>query len=142
MLLTWVVNTENINKRIRQATYSLGKTELISRGDLSWYFGLPDDGRLLAGGMLPYAIEWLTDKHPSINMVDLGCRLHSLEIYHPYSLWLQSALESIGALNLVKINSLRKNEVPYMMANISTPSGIKELYSCAEFNKLRPQTNR
>jgi hypothetical protein len=130
-LLTWVVNTRDIDRLMRQATFSLGNTELISRGNLSWHFGLPEDGRLLAGGMLPYAIEWQTENHPSANMADLGCSFHSLEIYHPYSRWLQSAIESIGALDLVKINALPKNEAPYMIAYISTPYGIKKLSSCA-----------
>lgn len=134
-LLTWVVNTSRINAFIRQAKFSLGKAALLSRGDLSWYFGLPDDGRLLAGGILPYAIEWRTNQHPSANMVDLGCRLHRLEIFHPYSIWLQSALSSIGALNLVKISALPKNKAPYFIAYIRTPSGIKKLLSCAVFNK-------
>lgn len=129
-LLTWVVNTRNINALIRQANFSPGKAELIHRGELSWYFGLPGDGRLLAGGMLPYAIEWLTEKHPSAKMADLGCRLHRLEIYHPHPPWLQSALASIGALDLVKINALPKNKAPYLTASVGTPLGTKELRSC------------
>ncbi len=129
-LLTWVVNTSNINELIRQAEFSVGNAELISRGDLSWYFGLPDDGRLLAGGMLPYVIEWQTEIHPSVNMVNLGCNIQSLEIYHPHPFWLQAALESIGSVDLVKINSLPKNEAPYLVAYIATPDGVKELVSC------------
>ena len=129
-LLTWVVNTRNIKNLIRQSTFSLGKAELISRGNLSWYFGLPDDGRLLAGGMLPYAIEWQTDKHPSANMADLGCSFYNLEIYHSNPRWLQSALSSVGALDLVKIKALPNTEAPYMIAYINTPYGIKKLYSC------------
>ena len=134
-LLTWVVNTSNIHELMQQATFSPGKAEVIRRGDLSWYFGLPSDGRLLAGGMLPYVIEWLTDKHPSENMVNLGCNLQGLEIHHPYSLWLQSALQSIDAANLVKINSLPENDLPYLKAQIKTPTGIKELLSYASFSK-------
>ena len=134
-LLTWVVNTRNINELIRMANFSLGKAELISRGNLSWHFGLPEDGRLLAGGMLPYAIEWKTDRHPSANMADLKCRFHSLEIYHTYSRWLQSALTSIGALDLVKIKTLPKDQAPYMIAKINTPYGNKELCSCAMVNQ-------
>jgi hypothetical protein len=135
-LLTWVVNTQSIGDLMRQSTVSLGKAELISRGDLNWYFGLPGDGRLLAGGMLPYAIEWQTDKHPSATMADLGCRLSGLEIYHPYPQWLQSALSSIGALELVNVNPLSKNEVPYMIAQINTPDGVKELSSFPSFKKI------
>lgn len=128
-LLTWVVNTRNINKLIQQSTFSLGKAELIRRGNLSWYFGLPNDGRLLAGGMLPYVIEWQTDEHPSANMTDLGCNLDRLEIYHPYPRWLQSALSSIGASDTVQVHALQKNEAPYMIAYINTPHGIKKLCS-------------
>ena len=128
-LLTWVVGTGDIDEFMRQACFSLGKAEFISRGELSWYFGLPDDGRLLAGGMLPYAIEWQTNKHPSENMADLGCRLLGLEIYHPYPSWLQSALASIGALDLVTIGALPKNEAPYLTASVRTPLGIKKLHS-------------
>lgn len=133
-LLTWVVNTDNLDKLIRQAMYSLGNSELIRRGELSWNFGLPDDGRLIAGGILPYAIEWHTSKHPAANMADFNCSFHSLEIYHPYPAWLQSALVSIGALNLVKIIEVPQNETPYITASINTPSGLKTLCSCASFD--------
>lgn len=128
-LLTWVVNTDNLNALQQNAQFSLGKIEIIRRGDLSWYFGLPRDGRLLAGGMLPYAIEWQTEEHPSANMADLGCRFHSLEIYHPYPQWLQTALDSIGAANLVKICPLLSDETPYLKAYIHTPRGLRELPS-------------
>jgi len=134
--LTWVVNTQSIEDLMRQSTVSLGKAELVSRGKLNWYFGLPEDGRLLAGGMLPYVIEWQTDEHPSANMADLGCRLSGLEIYHSYPRWLQSALASIGASDLVKIHALPNNAVPYMTAHINTPDGIKELSSFPSFEKI------
>jgi hypothetical protein len=135
-LLTWVVNTQDIEDLMRQSTFSLGKAELVSRGNLNWYFGLPDDGRLLAGGILPYVIEWQTDVHPSANMADLGCRLSGLKIYHPCPQWLQSALSSIGALDLVEINALPKNEVPYMIAHINTPDGMQELSGFPSFKKM------
>jgi len=128
-LLTWVVNTRNINELIHKATYSLGNAKLISRGELSWFFGLPEDGRLLGGGMLPYAIEWQTDIHPSLKMADLGCFLSRLEIYHPYSKWLTNALKSIDAQDLVDIRELPQNIAPYLVAHISTPYGIKKLTS-------------
>ncbi len=141
-LLTWVVNTRDMIGLMQQATFSLGKSELISRGNLSWYFGLPEDGRLLAGGLLPYAIEWHTDMHPSESMADLGCNLQSLEIYHPYPVWLQNSLESIGALQLVKINELPANETPYLSVDIGTPSGTVQLQSCIEHNAALHRTSR
>ncbi|MES9964219.1 MAG: VOC family protein [Candidatus Sedimenticola sp. 20ELBAFRAG] len=128
-LLTWVVNTGDINGLIQKATFSLGKSELISRGNLSWYFGLPEDGRLLGGGLLPYAIEWHTENHPSKSMTDLGCSIQSVEIFHPYPNWIKSALKSIDALSLVKINELAENETPYLSVKIGTPTGEVNLQS-------------
>lgn len=129
-LLTWVVNTRDINRLIKRAGFSIGPSESISRGNLSWYFGLPEDGRLLAGGLLPYAIEWQSDMHPSEGMADLGCSLRSLEIHHPYPVWIQTALESMGALQLVKVNGLPVNEAPYLSVRIGTPTGVVQLRSC------------
>jgi len=140
-LLTWVVNTQNIKGLMKQAAFSMGTATLVRRGDLSWYFGLPEDGRLIAGGMLPYAIEWQTDKHPSANMADLDCRFQGLEIYHPYPRWLQSALTSIGASDLVTINALAQNQTPYMIASIRTPDGVKELPSCLMLNDALQRKN-
>ncbi|MBC8438062.1 MAG: VOC family protein [Deltaproteobacteria bacterium] len=134
--LTWVINTHDIDGLIRQAIFSLGESTLINRGSLSWNFGLPKDGRLLAGGLLPYAIEWHSDKHPSENMTDLGCSLHSLEIYHPYPFWLQAALESIDSFQLVKVIALPENETPYIVACICTQQGITKLYSHTAFNRV------
>ena len=127
--LTWVVGTNDIEKLLRRAVFSFGGSRLLSRGNLSWYFGLPDDGRLLAGGMLPYVIEWRTDSHPASNMVDTGCRFRGLEIHHPYPGWLRFVLESIGAADLVSIQPLQKNRSPYLVAHIETPEGKEELRS-------------
>ena len=132
-LLTWVVNTQSLAGLMQQASFSLGQSELVSRGSLSWNFGLPKDGRLLAGGLLPYAIEWHTDTHPSQNMAELGCKLKSLEIHHPYPVWLRDSLESIDALQLVKINELPANGTPYLSADIETPSGTVQLHSCVKY---------
>ena len=131
-LLAWVVNTQDIKGLMKQAAFAWGTAESITRGNLSWYFGLPEDGRLIAGGMLPYAIEWQTDTHPSAHMVDRGCRLQGLEICHPYPQWLQSMLTSIGASDLVTIKSVAKNKTPYMIAHINTPDGMKKLRSHPE----------
>lgn len=128
-LLTWVVNTSNIENLMKGAEFSFGKPELVSRGDLSWYFGLPDDGRLLAGGFLPYLIDWQVTTHPANGMVDVGCRLRSLEIHHPYASWFESILESIGASGLVRLQNLPRDETPYLTAYIDTPDGLKELQS-------------
>jgi len=129
VFLTWVVNTKNINELIEKASISFGTPELIRRGELSWYFGVPDDGRLLCGGILPYVIEWQTRRHPATKMADAGCRLKSLELHHPLPFWIKSVLESIDASDLVKVHALPKDEVPHLIAYIDTPSGERKLDS-------------
>jgi hypothetical protein len=133
-LLTWVANTDNIKSLMQNARFSLGQPELISRGELSWYFGLPGDGRLLAGGMLPYIIEWQTRPHPAAGMADTGCKLRQLTIYHPNAAWIRSMLESIGISGQVKVKSLIGDATPYLLALIETPGGLKELRSITTRN--------
>lgn len=128
-LLTWVVNTQDINSLMQNASFDFGQAELISRGDLSWYFGLPEDGRLLAGGMLPYVIQWQSDKHPAANMKNTGCKLKQLTLYHPNAAWLKSILEPIGITQQVKIEALPRDVTPYLQATIKTPAGIRTLRS-------------
>ena len=111
-LLTWVVNTNDIEKLLRQAVFSFGRSRPLSRGHLSWYFGLPDDGRLLAGGMLPYVIEWRTDSHPStiwpMPVAGFGVWKSTIPI-HPGCVPFSA---SIGAAELVRIHPLQKNRPP------------------------------
>ena len=128
-LLTWVVNTDNIKSLMQKTRFDFGLPELISRDDLNWYFGLPDDGRLLAGGMLPYLIEWQTDQHPARHMKDRGCKLERLTLYHPCATWLKHLLESIDIAHQISIESLPENDTPFMLALIETPAGVKELRS-------------
>jgi len=127
MLLTWVVNTQNITDLITKASFSAGHAKLISRGELSWFFGLPEDGRLLAGGILPYVMQWQTDFHPSVGMADLGCSLERIEIHHPSSKWLSAHLKSIDALELVEVRQTESDSDPYLVAHINTPLGMKKL---------------
>jgi len=129
VLLTWVVNTDHINQLLKQAPISFGKAELISRGELKWYFGLPRDGRLLSGGILPYAIEWQTPYHPAGKMADLGCRFKRLEIYHSNIPWLRDMLNAIGAAELVTLHALPAGEMPFLKAYIETPRGLKRIQS-------------
>ncbi|MCG6895153.1 MAG: VOC family protein [Desulfobacteraceae bacterium] len=131
-LLTWVVNTHDIQKLLQASAFPFGKAELLRRGDLSWYFGLPEDGRLLAGGMLPYVIQWRTTSHPARRMAGRGCRLEALAIHHPHATWLQSVLESIGAADLVNVHPLPANQTPYLLATIETRAARVELQTATK----------
>jgi len=126
-LLTWVVNTTDINSIVKNASFDAGTPEIITRGALSWYFALPENGSLLFGGAVPYAIQWLTEEHPSKKMADMNCRLESLEIFHPQPDNLRTQLGSVGADKLVKIKASNENSEPHLKAHIKTPKGIKQL---------------
>lgn len=128
-LLTWVVNTTDLVGLQTQLAFALGVVTPLSRGDLSWLFAVPDDGRLLAGGLLPHAMQWKTSAHPSNNMADLNCRLSKLTIHHPYKNWMESILADLQAAELVTVESLIDLDQAFMTAEIQTPSGLCTLSS-------------
>jgi len=131
-LLTWVVNVADIVSVQAQAQFSFGEAIPVSRGDLNWLFGIPDDGRLLAGGLLPYLIQWQTEVHPVGRMRDMGCRLRGLEIHHPRPDWLSSILSAIEARKFVQLERLPVDATPFLQVHIETPTGVTTLHSCSD----------
>ena len=125
-LLTWVVNTQDMRALFKNTGELFGKPVKVSRNNLSWLFGLPDDGRLLAGGLLPYIIEWHCEEHPASLMADTQCALASIEIDHPNSHWLQSRLQMIDASDLVTVNNASS---PVLRVSIESPKGLVEFQS-------------
>lgn len=128
-LLTWVVNHPLIDSLLANTAFNFGKVIPISRGNLNWLFAVPDDGRILAAGLLPYVMQWQTDGHPAQNMTDLGCRLRRIRLYHPYADWLRNTLKSIDAHNWVEIAALPNQQSPYWEVEMETPNGIQHLSS-------------
>ena len=128
-LITWVVNTTNIEKLSQASAIPVGIPTDLHRDSLHWQIALTEDGRLLANGLFPYVIQWHSKPHPSQAMANLGCRLISLDIYHNKSDWMRSKLKSIGADHLVSTYALADSESAYLSARIDTPSGIKILTS-------------
>ena len=126
-LLGWVVRTPDIAQVQAKNSFSFGEAVSVNRGKLSWHFGLPDDGRLLASGMLPYLITWSTPDHPAKHLEDRGCTLESLELVHPRAEWLAPLLSDIGAAGLVTLTPLENDAAPYLKAHIRTPAGLKTL---------------
>ena len=131
-LLTWVVNSSDITMTLDSAELSFGSPQPISRGNLRWYFGVPDDGRLLAGGILPYVISWQTDSHPAAQMTDLGLRLNKVTICTPFLEWTSRQLEDIGAIYNVDLLYSPAITAPYFEVEFSSPLGIQKLCSIAK----------
>ncbi|MCP3690291.1 MAG: VOC family protein [Gammaproteobacteria bacterium] len=128
-LITWVMNTTDMQGVVRTAKFDTGRPTELSRDQLRWQIALSDDGRLLGNGLLPYVIQWHSRPHPSRGMADLGCRLLSLKLYHNRVDWLESNLNSIDARHLVEVKPIADSESPYLSVVIETPGGVKSLSS-------------
>jgi len=128
-LLTWVVNTDNLPGLLDSTSTDFGVCTPVTRGQLSWLFGLPHDGRLLAAGMLPYLIEWKSSVHPSANMADCDCRLVGIEISHPNPEWLVAQLTLVGADKLVSVTDAGPSGAPSISVRINSPKGLRTLNS-------------
>lgn len=90
-LLTFVVNTNDIEMARRLMPVDPGAPVTVTRNNLKWQFSLHDDGRLVGKGALPYVIEWAPGPRPVDNMakqnIELtgigGARLAELEMPFP-----------------------------------------------------------
>jgi len=122
-LITWVMNTTDIKHLVKNVNFDVGVPTALSRNQLNWAIALPGDGRLLADGMLPYCIQWLSKPHPSQGMADKGCLLQSVTIHHNRPRWITDRLDAMEASHLVDIETIPDSESPYLSASIDTPNG-------------------
>lgn len=128
-LLTWVLNCDHLAGTLASSPYRFGDITQVTRGHLEWLFAIPDDGRLLASGLVPAIMQWKTAGHPARNMAERGCVLRGLELYHSAAPWLSDILASVGALDLVGVHQLPANQAPYLQAHLDTPLGERSLKS-------------
>ncbi|MCP4980995.1 MAG: VOC family protein [Gammaproteobacteria bacterium] len=126
-LITWVMNTTDIKQLVESSSFEIGAPTAFSRDNLKWVIALPDDGRLLANGMLPYCIQWHSNPHPSQAMADPGCLLQALTIYHNRPRWITERLDAMEAGHLVDVEAIPDSEAPYLSATIDTPGGTVSL---------------
>ena len=122
-LITWVMNTLDIRQLVDTAGFEVGTPTALSRDKLKWEIALTDDGRMLAGGMLPYCIQWHCSPHPSQDMADFDCLLQGLTIHHNRPRWITARLDAVGASHLVDVEAIADSETPYLSAAIDTPAG-------------------
>ena len=128
-LIAWVVNTSDLQSVSKSTPLSIGQPVDLQRGDLSWTFSLPADGRLLAHGMFPYVMQWHMPDHPSRGMADTGCRLQQLEICHGNQQWLQESLTALGKIEKVTVSAASDANASRLLATINTPDGPRQLRS-------------
>ncbi|MBI3154614.1 MAG: VOC family protein [Burkholderiales bacterium] len=89
-------------------------------GALAWRITVRDDGRLLAGGVLPTLIRW-DSRHPADHLPDQGARLLSLRLDG-----LPAAARDLLRLQGVTVDSAA---APRIVAVVATPRGEVTLAS-------------
>lgn len=128
-LLTWVVRVGGIGEYRGLPYLGASVFERMSRDDLEWWISVSCDGGLYANGLLPLVIEWESENHPSLSMVDQGCRLRSLDLYHPNPPWLVSQLTPLQLQEPPKVHGIAVTKHPYLAVTLDTPQGARVLES-------------
>lgn len=91
-LWTWVARCPSLDAALRDVKGAAGPAVRVSRGELSWRIGVPDDGAMPFDGAFPTLIEWPEGPHAASRMPDLGCSLRQLTVQHPQAQQIASQL--------------------------------------------------
>jgi hypothetical protein len=126
-LCTWVARKSNIRATASACSEALGSMEPMSPGALNWLITIAAHGALPLNGIAPAFIEWKTDIHPAAKLQDHGLSLVRLELFHPEPERISRLLRSIGLEGPVAVSLLRGARVPYLVAQIDTPNGLRSL---------------
>ena len=101
-----------------------GQAATMTRGTLSWRFGIRLDGIWPADGAAPYVMDWGPSGSPAETMPDLGARLEALVLTHPDP---DAARRLHIALGLAEPPEVVQGDGPRWTARITTPSGPRTL---------------
>ena len=121
-LTNWICQVDNLDKALQDLP-QIGRIVDLSRGDLKWRMGGPENGKLPYDNCFPAFIEWQTPQHPSAMLTGLGCHLRSLTVSHPRAEQLRDTLAPYLERGVVQIETGPRG----LSAEIETPSGIRRL---------------
>lgn len=105
-LLTWVVAVPDLDAALslaRQAGFDAGRAVEQQRDDLHWRLTVRDDGRSVAHGTFPTLIQWPEGVDAAERMPDQGARVQHVQISNPDPTGFATALDAIGAGELVEV---------------------------------------
>ncbi len=102
----------------------LGAASTLTRGALSWRFGLRPDGTWPAGGAMPHVMDWGAAGNPAGAMPDLGARLVRLTLEHPDPPGMAALYETIGIIDPPELRAGRSR----YSAEIATRAGRRMLF--------------
>lgn len=120
----WVAACDDIVQALAACPPGTGVPVALQRGDYRWQMAVPSDGKLPFDGAFPALIHWHGTLHPKDALPDAGIRLIQLEISHPESRVLTSALRPLITDPRIKIT---EGAVKAMRATFSTPHGSRSL---------------
>lgn len=95
-LVHWVARTDRLEEAVAATPGKRPEVLSLSRGELRWRIGVPEDGSLPEGGPFPTFIEWEGERHPSGGLAGSGCALERLELRHPRATALLAVLRGLG----------------------------------------------
>jgi hypothetical protein len=131
-LATWVSRSGDIRAAVTAAGEPLGTVETMRRGDLEWQITIPANGAPPLDGVAPALIEWPAGRHPAARLVDAGCRLIRLELFHSDPTRVSSLLGRLGLADTVVVTPLPSGVRGHIAAHIDTPSGGRVLKAVAD----------
>jgi len=123
-LATWAARCKDIRAAAAASPVPVGEVEAMSRGNFRWLITVPEDGKLVFGGLAPTLIQWRSTTHPADTMKDLGCSLEIVEGTHPEAgrvAWMLKSIRFEGEF------LASRGETPRLVAKNLTPAGMREL---------------
>jgi hypothetical protein len=123
-LCGFVARTDDLDGVLAAHGDLLGQAATMTRGALSWRFGVRPDGAWPADGAVPYVMDGGPRGNPAASMPDLGARLEAIVLTHPEP---DGVAELHAALGLAALPTVVAGPGPRWSARITTPSGVRTL---------------
>ncbi len=126
-LIHWVARTNAIDALAPRA--GLAPTEILpmARGDYRWRIGVPTNGHLPGGGLLPTLIQWDVPFHPAERLPDSGCVLIKLEAFTPHADEIRGGLAALGLGRALDVQPAAAGEPDEFVAYLRCSRGLVEL---------------
>lgn len=122
-LSNWICRGTDLDAALAVSPPGTGRPVAVTRGNLSWRMGVPQDGILPFDNRFPALIEWQGHIHPVQRLPDSRLRLTRLEVAHPDAAALQAALA--GRFDDPRVVILQGPSA--LRATFDTPHGARVL---------------
>jgi hypothetical protein len=126
-LACWVARTDDLHAAVNAVSEPLGHAEPMSRGALQWLISIPHDGHLPMDGTAPALIQWQPPSHPAAGLLDAGCRLTALQLFHPDPARLDVVLRQLQVHEPGVALSVHAGATAAIVAHVDTPHGARRI---------------